>query len=270
MPVLQAAIGGSYGGLSRDDRTIALNVACLLEAFRINDEGGTYRLFFAVRDPPVPDALGTDSYSHVFALPPGTAGQLLTAQRQQDQASAAWQHALVKLRAAAEQGIIIALVERSARYMVAATPVALVDLVGAPPTACALSTAAQPTARRPLSATAPPACPPAAQEIGWSPEQLFRHCLVSTQVAQPGGTSWAAEATTALGLAGLIDRHRRVCAICGSRGGCRTCSVCHRAAYCGRQHQKDDWRQHRTTCTPAPKPVPDLLPLMEILIAALY
>jgi hypothetical protein len=38
------------------------------------------------------------------------------------------------------------------------------------------------------------------------------------------------------------------CRICGKSGGIMKCARCKAAAYCGREHQRSDWKVHRTSC----------------------
>lgn len=39
------------------------------------------------------------------------------------------------------------------------------------------------------------------------------------------------------------------CAVCGLSDNLLRCARCHSSYYCSRQHQKQDWKQHKTTCT---------------------
>ncbi|XP_054450932.1 programmed cell death protein 2 [Pteronotus mesoamericanus] len=64
----------------------------------------------------------------------------------------------------------------------------------------------------------------------------------------------------------------RLCRVCGCLGP-KTCSGCHRASYCGREHQTLDWRAgHKQACGrtgPSDNTVPDhnfLFPEFEIVI----
>lgn len=40
------------------------------------------------------------------------------------------------------------------------------------------------------------------------------------------------------------------CKICGRREGLKRCGRCKVVAYCGRDHQKADWKLHRKACAP--------------------
>jgi hypothetical protein len=38
------------------------------------------------------------------------------------------------------------------------------------------------------------------------------------------------------------------CRICGKTEGIMKCARCKLAAYCGKEHQKADWKVHKTSC----------------------
>jgi hypothetical protein len=42
------------------------------------------------------------------------------------------------------------------------------------------------------------------------------------------------------------------CKICGKMEDTKRCGRCGHVAYCGKEHQKKDWKLHKQTCTPKP------------------
>jgi hypothetical protein len=43
------------------------------------------------------------------------------------------------------------------------------------------------------------------------------------------------------------------CKICGRREGVKRCGRCKVVVYCGRDHQKKDWKLHKGICVPQEK-----------------
>jgi hypothetical protein len=43
------------------------------------------------------------------------------------------------------------------------------------------------------------------------------------------------------------------CCICGSAVDLLKCSVCRSVHYCGKEHQKQDWKRHKHECKPYPR-----------------
>ena len=41
------------------------------------------------------------------------------------------------------------------------------------------------------------------------------------------------------------------CKVCGITANLSFCSQCHQVAYCGKEHQKQDWKAHKKVCMPS-------------------
>ncbi|KLO12320.1 hypothetical protein SCHPADRAFT_854067 [Schizopora paradoxa] len=44
---------------------------------------------------------------------------------------------------------------------------------------------------------------------------------------------------------------KALCTVCGSPHNLKACSVCKKVYYCGRDHQREDWKTHKPECKPA-------------------
>lgn len=42
----------------------------------------------------------------------------------------------------------------------------------------------------------------------------------------------------------------KICKVCGTTVGVKRCNGCHAVAYCGKEHQKEDWKVHKRACVP--------------------
>jgi hypothetical protein len=42
----------------------------------------------------------------------------------------------------------------------------------------------------------------------------------------------------------------KLCKVCGTTVGAKCCSRCQAVAYCGKEHQKADWKAHKKACVP--------------------
>lgn len=57
----------------------------------------------------------------------------------------------------------------------------------------------------------------------------------------PSARQWKASRS---GMARMV----LVCAVCDKREGAKVCQRCKVSAYCGKEHQKADWKAHKKIC----------------------
>lgn len=55
-----------------------------------------------------------------------------------------------------------------------------------------------------------------------------------------------AEKDVAIRSPAVVDRH--TCAVCKEADGLKACGSCTRVWYCSREHQVEDWRNHKLSC----------------------